>query len=211
MESNSKERIINHKSRQESYHLAQSGDALGNPLRGREEFSLANEVMDLALEVTEASADLYDLIAEVAKFVQESSNQYRPNQSQEHQRQLADALRFVEATTKAEIHWRLLDSQTVIERPEILASFLEDCLIALVTFRRACESLTEIIGLDGWEKPSATATETLAMIMELLLTCSEKVSNLPGTGLAVSSQSLARTALNLQHQAGRFVDIANHS
>ena len=128
--------------------------------------------------------------------------------SSECQRQPAALLKIVEAIEKTEIRLRSLDSQTAIERPNILKTFLEDCWAATVTFREVCGLLAEIMELDGCENPSATASDTLLRIMKRLQTTSEKVSGLPGSGLAVSSHYLARTALDLQRRAGRFVEKA---
>ena len=191
---------------------ALSGDGNANPNGGRKDHLMASEVMDLAFEVTRTSAEIYEMISDMAEWVQGSSNQYGSMGSPERQRQLAALLRIVGATETTEMRLRLLDSETITERPEILERFFKDCWAALLTFRAVCGRLAEIIGLDGWEKPSATASESLAQIMKQLETCSEKVSDLPGSGLAVSSQCLARTALYLQRQAGKLAEkAASHS
>lgn len=208
MEPNGDNHQAKHQAGQRFGHLPPSSDASANPLGGRDDYSPASEVMDLAFEITKTSTDVYEMIADMAECTQGSSNERGTMGSPERQCQPAALLKIVEAIEATEMRLRLLDSQTITERPEILERFLEDCWAALVTFRGACGRLAEIIELDGWENPSPTASETLAQIMKQLQTCSEKVSDLPGLGLAVSSQCLARTALNLQRQAGKLVEEA---
>lgn len=157
----------------------------------------ASEVMSLALQFTGILADVYGMIADMAESIKEPSNNQRSTRRPASQRQIAALLKIAEATEQTETQLRLLDSQTIIERSEILESFLEDCWTALLTFREVCGRLAAIIGLDGWGNPSAAASETLAQIMEQLQTCSEKVSDLPDSALAVSFRRLAGPALNL--------------
>ena len=112
---------------------------------------------------------------------------------------------ITEAIERTENQFWLVESKTVAVRAEILASFLEDCLAALMTFKEVSEHLAEILGSNGKAKSSATAIETLSQIMGLLETCSEKVSGLPGSGLAASSQCLAETAINLKGRVDKLV------
>ena len=178
-------------------HLPAAGDASA-PVGGQEDFLPASEVMDLAFEITKTSADVYEMIAGVAECMQRSSNQNESMGSSECQRQPAALLKIVEAIEKTETRLRSLDSQTTNERPEILERFLHDCWTALVAFRGVCGLLSELIGLDGSEKPSATGSETLGQIMEQLQTCSVNVSSLP--------HFLARAALNLQRRVDKLVE-----
>ncbi len=184
------------------------GDAGPDPLKDREDFPLAYEVMDLVLRVTQTSADVYAMIAGTAECMQEPSGNHGTMGSPERRRLNAALFKVEEANKITEAQLRSLDSQTAIERPHILKRFLEDCWATTVSFREVCGLLTEIMELDGWENPSATASDTLLQIMKRLQTTSEKVSGLPGSGLAVSSHCLARTALDLQRRAGRFVEKA---
>lgn len=187
-------------------HLPPSERASAIPLGGGQDFSPASEAMDLAVQVTNTSADVYEIIADVAKCLPDWSNDYGMMGKPDRQHQPAALLKIVEAIKATEMQLRSLDSQTVTERPEILTGFLEDCWTALTTFREVTGRLAEIIGLDGWENPSSTASETLAEILTQLHACSETVSGLPGSGLAVSTRCMAHTALHLQRQAGRLVD-----
>ena len=161
--------------------------------------------MSLAFEITKISADVYAMIAEVAECLQGSSKKSGPTGRNQRQRQLTVVQKIVETFETTRIRLWLLDSRTTTERPEMLKRYLEDCWTALVKFRGVCVRLAGIIRSDGWGKPSAAASESLAQMMEQLGTCSEKVSAIPASGVAVSSHYLAEIASKLRGRATKLV------
>lgn len=171
----------------------------------REDLFPASEIMAVALEVTRTSADLYEMVAMVANHMTSSSGSYEgslcpPQQSQEaHLRWITEEI----AGTDRQV--RALESMTLTLRSEIFDLFLQDCGAALRTFKEVTFRLAGIIGPNGAPDSSSSGAEVLSQIMKRLETCSEKVTELPETGLAASYQCLAETAFDLQRQAGKLV------
>jgi hypothetical protein len=120
-------------------------------------------------------------------------------QHQAHLREIAETIE------KGELQVGLLESRPVTGQPEFLQLFLEDCRVALTTFKDVGGRLAGIIGPDTGGKPSVTAAETLIQIMQVLKACSQRVSGLPETGMAVPSQCLAQTAFSLQKRASKLI------
>lgn len=187
-----------------TFPSAHSSDAgVNNEGRRQEDFP-ASEVMTLALELTQTSAEVYEIIAEMAESLAGPPKGDVTTARTPFPRHLAHLRGITEAIDEAESHLRELESKTVTIRPEILELFLEDCWAALTTFKEVRGLLAGIVELDGSAKPSTTALEILSRIMQHLDNCSKEVSGLTVAGLAVSSQCLAETAINLQNRAGKL-------
>ena len=204
MESNSNEDQHQHRAPQwVAPWSARPSDAGVHADGGREEVFPASQVMDLALAVTQTSAEVYGLVAAVAGALAEPDDD-AATKVPPLRRQLAPLRGIAEAIDETESHLRELESKTVTIRPEILELFLEDCWAALTTFKEVRGLLAGIVELDGSAKPSTTALEILSRIMQHLDNCSKEVSGLTVAGLAASSQCLAETAFNLQNRAGKL-------
>ncbi len=164
----------------------------------------APEVMALVSEVTRTSAEIYELIADLAGLLAESAQGDLPARQAQFRQFLAPLLEIVGSTQRSEIRVQLLRSKLSNTDAPLFDAFLEDCWAALMTFKDAGKSLANIIGSDASISPTVTVAETLIQTMKRLDTCSEKVSELPGRGMAVSYQCLAKTAIDLQHIASRL-------
>ena len=176
-----------------------SGPVNENATGGRHDNLAPTEVMELAFEVTRASAAIYELVADLAGSLAEPPEGGSPTIHPPLQRHLASLLMIMAATQESENRVRRLESKIIGTQPEILDAFLEDCWAALVIFKEAGVNLAGII--DGSTSPAVTATETLIQIMKRLETCSEKVYGLPRVGMAVSYQCLVEAAFDLQRHA----------
>ena len=83
----------NQREGQGSGHLPPSGSANAGPLGGQDQFLQASEVMELVFGITKTSADVYEMIADLAGYASESSNGHALAGSPERQRQVASLLR----------------------------------------------------------------------------------------------------------------------
>ena len=171
----------------------------------REDLFPASEIMPLALEITRTSADIYEMVAEIARYSSvppEVDGTTGCSPLQRHQARLRGITEAIEST---ELQAQLLESKTGAPRSEIFDLFLEDCRAALATFKEVSERLAGIIGPESSGDPSSTAAEILSQIMKRLENCSKRVIELPETGLAASYQCLAGTAFELQRRAGKLI------
>ena len=165
----------------------------------------ASEIMAVALEVTRTSADLYEMVAMVANHLTESPGSGEGSLCPPQQSQQAHLRWITEEIAGTDRQVRSLESMTLTPRSEIFDLFLQDCGAALRTFKEVSFRLSGIIESNGAPDSSFSGAEILSQIMKRLETCSEKVTELPETGLAASYQCLAETAFDLQRQAGKLV------
>lgn len=204
---------------QDNHHTGQGLNSLpghsgaGNPVPmvNQIDRSVASEVMDLAYDVTLASADIYELVAILAECLAESLQSNLPPMHPPIQYHSAPLLNILSAVQKSEVRIRLLESKITGERPENLKAFIQDCWTALGVFNEVGRRLSGVIGINEWAIPQMTISETLIQVMEHMDTCSLIVSGLPATGMAVSTQCLAETAFSLQRHSSDLIEGSTRS
>jgi len=187
-----------------SLHISPSGRDV-DAAEGMDDSLVASEVMGLTLELTWASAEIYQLVADLAE---ELGNIQATSQSASRDsfRQFPITLQeIITSNQNSERQIRRLESKIISNHPEILDAYLEDCWAALATCKEVSVNLAMIIGPDTEPQPAVAAARMLIWIMGRLKTCSKRVTGLPGTGIALACQSLLETACALQNRTGELV------
>ncbi len=168
----------------------------------------ASEVMDLVSEMTRTSAEIYELIADLAGSFVEQPQESRSASNPPFRSHLDVLLDIISATQRSEIRVKILEFKIVSTQPSFLDSLLLDCRLVLEVFKEAGKNLTSVIGWDESTSPQVTVAETLILTMKQVSTCFEQIAALPETGMTVSYQCLLQQALDLQRHVGKLINEA---
>ncbi len=182
-----------------------SGEGDANADAVKEAQLAASEVMNLVFEVTRTSADIYELVADLADSLAGPTSGQSPEIQPLLHHHRPRLLKIIAAIQGTQRRIQILDPNASGIHPEIFDSFLKDCDEALVTFKEASRNIARIIAMDDSAPYTVTACEILVQVMKRLETCSEIVSGLPEKGMAVFFEFLVETAFNLKNRAGDLV------
>ncbi|MDA1128154.1 MAG: hypothetical protein O2913_05595 [Chloroflexi bacterium] len=136
-------------------HQPSADNIIIDQIEGQADLSPLSDSVDLAMQAYLTSSVIYEMIDDVERCIQQSSNYNGTLGKPVRTCHLTALLKIVEATRRTERRFWLpfssSGSQAFPQQPKTLEGFLKDYWTSSATFRELTEFLAQITASDDWE------------------------------------------------------------